>query len=69
MIKVCQRATRRLATTMAIASKVLSIRRSFALNCLHFIDKHEVKGARASYALYTLHYLVVVRLLIILAIA
>ena len=68
MIKVCQRATRRLATTMAIASKVLSIRRSFALNCLHFIDKHE-GGDGASYALYTLHYLDVVRLLIILAIA
>ena len=30
-----------LATTLAIAGKVLSISRSFALNCLHFIDKHE----------------------------
>ena len=49
---------------MAIAGKVFSIRRSFALNCLHFIDKHE-----ASDALYTLHYGVVVLLLIILAIA
>ena len=32
------------ATTMAIVGKVLSIRRSFALNCPHFIDKHEEGG-------------------------
>ena len=41
VIKVCPRVTRRVATTLPIAGKVLSISRSFALNCLHFIDKHE----------------------------